>query len=411
MAQQPKHKQFEGAEDFSLDPLKELKAHLKREKDLNSAVNMIAAAIDTKSIHPNDIYSEIRKNHNWLNSRVVEALGMKKKLNMKMLAEGSSVPDCFIRYIVNFDLTAPSIDCAAPPIERIAPKRTEVYFWGIPASGKTCALGGIVSALASNRELVVSKEADSQGYGYMCQLESLFSGSGSESFGVFKLPEGTAAEKVFEMGMTVRKGDKDYPLTLVDLAGEIIECMHNVMAAGPNADPEEVLSPNQYHGLMQTEAILKGNNGINRKMHFFVLEYGGHAKKFKGLSQEILLQSAMNYIKKRGIFKTETDAIYILLTKADLTGTDDPALRQERLADYVRDHYMPFYKALDQICRDYEINRGQVHLLPFTIGDVCFQNLCQFNDETAQTVIDTILGRAKGFKWNKLAKTLNKLKG
>lgn len=23
---------------------------------------------------------------------------------------------------------------------------TEVYFWGIPASGKTCALGGILSA-------------------------------------------------------------------------------------------------------------------------------------------------------------------------------------------------------------------------------------------------------------------------
>ena len=38
-------------------------------------------------------------------------------------------------------------------LDRIHKQSTEIYFWGIPSSGKSCALGAILSVAASGRNL------------------------------------------------------------------------------------------------------------------------------------------------------------------------------------------------------------------------------------------------------------------
>lgn len=52
---------------------------------------------------------------------------------------------------------------------------TEVYFWGIPSSGKTCALGGILSVANSGHVArTMAMDKNCQGYAYMNRLADLF---------------------------------------------------------------------------------------------------------------------------------------------------------------------------------------------------------------------------------------------
>ena len=59
-------------------------------------------------------------------------------------------------------------------LDKIHKQSTEIYFWGIPSSGKSCALGAILSVAASGK-VAHSMDADteSQGYGYMTKLYQL----------------------------------------------------------------------------------------------------------------------------------------------------------------------------------------------------------------------------------------------
>lgn len=170
------------------------------------------------------------------------------------------------------------------------------------------------------------------------------------------------------------------------------------------------LSQQQQAGLDTACKLLTGNSRINRKIHFFVLEYNGHTKKYKDLTQDTLLTGTMTFIKDTGIFSTETDAVYLLVTKSDLTGASSEDDRNAILKDYIKSHYKQFYNGLRSLCEENEINEGNVDIVPFSLGEVCFRNLCLFDNSTARTVIELIMNRAKGFKSGKITKFFNKFK-
>ena len=45
-----------------------------------------------------------------------------------------------------------------------------------------------------------------------------------------------------------------------------------------------------------------------------------------------------------------------------------------------------------------------VEIIPFTLGSVCFQNYCKFKDDTAASVVRTLLKRSYGYKPGKVKK-------
>lgn len=277
---------------------------------------------------------------------------------------------------------------------------TEVYFWGIPSSGKTCALGAILSSANSGRVAVsMQRDPDCQGYGYMTRLANLFKTNGT----IGTLPEGTATTSTYEMGFILEdeKG-KVHPITCVDLAGELIRCMYKLDAGEPLAD-------DQQRVLQTLTNILIDNRTDNRKMHFFVIEYGAEDRLYEGLTQADYLDAAVAYIQRTGIFKKDTDGIYLLITKVDKAKATGPEL-QEKLRDYISTNYRNFYNVLKKICKDNEINGGVVNIQPFTLGKVCFQNYCKFQDQTAASVVKRIMERSYGYKANKLNSLINKFK-
>ena len=109
--------------------------------------------------------------------------------------------------------------------------------------------------------------------------------------------------------------------------------------------------------LLTLTNILKDNKTGNRKMHFFVIEYGGEDREYEGLPQRKYLDAAVTYIEDTKIFEEDTDGLYILISKVDKAQSKGEELK-EKLKSYIQEDYATFYNRLQRICKDCNINKG-----------------------------------------------------
>lgn len=364
--------------------------------------NKIKEFIDKKKITVEDLLDAIRNDNNFISGGVANKLYENDIVSANDFSN-AGISDDFIKYMMHG--THPKILDTARRLEQVTKiPCTEIYFWGIPSSGKSCAIGAILSA-ANNGNAAVSmiKDSKCQGYGYMSSLSDLFGLDGN----VGTLPERTMAtlSTTYEMGFELEdSAGKVHPITCIDIAGEVFCDIHRLQAKGKDS-----LDADVYSVLHTLNGILIDNRTDNRKIHFFVIEYGAEDKEYKGIPQRTYLQSAVEYIYDTGIFKKDTDAVYILVTKVDKAKATGNNL-VEKLRTYISSKYSGFYNVLKRICTDYEINKREVVIVPFTLGDVCFQYYCRFNVEAAANVVRMILTRSAGFRKGKWAAIIDKLK-
>lgn len=354
----------------------------------------IVSFINTGKITVDDLLEAIAKDNNFISGHVAY-----------LLWQNGVITD-FSKTGIDSDFIAHMME-NIPPQKFMAPEPmthvsmnpcTEIYFWGIPSSGKSCALGAILRAANSGKiARSMQRNPNCQGYGYMNRLANLFEPNGSVGI----LPEGTAISSTYEMGFILEDEDgKEHPITCIDLAGELVRCMYK-------KDAGEPLTDEQVAVLQTLTDVLIDKRTDNRKMHFFVIEYGAEDRLYEGLRQSVYLEAAVAYIQRTGIFKKDTDGIYLLISKVDKAHAVGIEL-QEKLREYISKYYQGFYNGLTKICKDNEINGGKVEIQPFTLGSVCFQNYCKFQDDTAATVVRTIIKRSYGFKPGKMNKLLDK---
>jgi hypothetical protein len=275
----------------------------KRVLDKDTKVyETIKGFLDRDKISASDLMDVISKDNNFLRASVIEMLisgGYFRYQDFLHLG----IDRKFIQHLAQGERKQ-TFD-SPEKLERINKLCTEVYFWGIPSSGKSCALGAILS-VANNGTIArsMSKDNDCQGYGYMTRLAQLFKSDGT----VGTLPEGTSIYSTYEMGFDLEdENGATHPITCIDLAGELVRCMYK-------SDAKESLSEDEVEALDTLTRVLIDNRTRNRKIHFFVLEYGGEKRKYEGLSQTEYLDAALRYIERTGIFKEDTDAIYLMVT-------------------------------------------------------------------------------------------------
>ena len=169
-------------------------------------------------------------------------------------------------------------------------------------------------------------------------------------------------------------------------------------------DAHEPLTDDQMRSLQVATSLLVSpqSRSHNRKIHFFVLEYGGEKRLYNGLTQAEYLDGAFNYINRTGIFVRDTDAIFLLITKVDNAPYSGEALRQH-LVQYINTYYPGFYSNLATLCGRYNINGGQVQRLPFSLGEVNMQDYCRFNPAAARAVVSIFLERSAGESRSRLS--------
>ena len=346
-----------------------------------SICEKIESFIRTKKISVDDLINAIKKDHNFISSKVAKLLN-----DRGIITDFSSteIDSNFISLMISPPEQKPF--GAVKPITNISMVPcTEVYFWGIPSSGKTCALGAIMSTLQDGITVKSTRfMSECQGYGYMNRLSYIFQ---KGKIGI--LPPSTPTVNTYEMGMDVEdnKGNV-HPITCIDLAGELTRCMFK-------NDAGDILTNDEAQVLQTVTDILKDNKTDNRKIHFFVIEYGAEDRLYDGLPQRTYLDAALNYIQRTGIFVKNTDALFLLITKVDKINARGERLQNE-LRSYIKENYLGFYNGLEKICRDYDINNGKVEIQPFSLGEVCMQDFCLFRNEYSAKVVQTIVNRSMG---------------
>lgn len=385
---------------FDADTLVEKIRIIQTDKTLSTqqkdykTINEIKNFVNEGRISKDDFLGIIAKDHNVLSAGIVKALIDDAGIDFDatdLLNIG--IDRNFLRKMYMGE-QAVSLD-PPRPLDRIHKQSTEVYFWGIPSSGKSCALGAILSCIASGKSAAISMEPDigSQGYGYMTKLINLF-----QEGQICSLMAGTAVTSFYEMGFDVVDDQQiKHPITCIDMAGELIRCMYKANAGDPlNQEEEEMLDT--------VTRVLGDNRSTSRKMHVFVIEYGAENRLYEGLDQRTYLNGTLAYIKNTGIFKRDTDAIYIMVSKADKArnkAQEEGKPLQQVVVEYIEEIYQGFYNGLRQICRDNEINGGEVERFLFSLGEVCFQNYCRFDSRAANNAVRLIVERSPGERTGK----------
>lgn len=361
--------------------------------------NIIIRSLNEGLIKNSDLLSLIGEDHNFLSLPTIELLIQSNILIAEELKD-QNVDKDFIDVLEGKSLKTvkPYFDSRTlPGVEKIDFKSQEVYFWGIPSSGKTCALGAILSAANSGRiAKSMEKYTTGNGYQYMSFLADTFV---PEKIGY--LPPRTDDDFVAAMCLTLQdEKDRLHALTLIDLAGEMLYAMY-LMNSGRISD----LTATQTKGYETMRSLLVDKKSKNPKIHFFVVEYDAHERKHKGVGQDDLLSGALSHIKSLGILDN-TDAVFLIVTKAD-KAYDLPGDFAENIRDYIRGHYRSFYNNLSLNTR--KINGGEVEIYPFSLGEVCFQDLCKFEDDAANQIVRLFLKRTPGIKTDKIGSIFQSL--
>lgn len=353
-----------------------LKSMINKANSAEDVSKIIQVLLENKTITIGMLLELIRQDHNLLSSAACNDIISRGILNRNDLSK-CGIDNGFINKMLtnarsqNFE--------PARPLQTIAEPCTEVYFWGIPFSEKTCALGAILSA-AKNGLAARSMIPDNscQGFGYMNRLSTIFSPGR-----ICRLPGGTPVTSTYEMRFDLEDQEhKIHHVACIDLAGELFTSMFM-------KDAGEQMRDDQKQALETLHNILLENRSNNRKIHFFVIEYGAEKRIYNGLPQAEYLNSAAAHLNSIGLFDSNTDAIYVLISKVDNASYEGSL--EEHLLKYMTKNYLGFYNNLLLICKEHGINKGRVKIVPFSIGNVCFKDYCQFDATSATKMVDLLV--------------------
>lgn len=332
-------------------------------------LNIQEQALKTNSAKQNYLNQIAENSNNYTPSMI------KAKIHEGFISENDlkqiGIPDGVIKAIINYkhkDLETGDIP------EEIPEGYTEVYFWGAPGSGKTCALSGVLSQAGKEGVLDAHR---GPGFFYMAQLRNIF----LNKVGI--LPPATQVEKTQYLAFNLKdESYREHPIALIELSGEVFQCFFHKVADLP--------MPGESH-IKAFDNLKSYLSGPNRKVHFFVIDLSKSTSETDdlGLTQANYLEAAKEYFSKENMFNKTTDAIYIIATKSDLLDTDRTR-RSEKAKAHLTKNYPAFVNVLKDVCRNLNINGRELRFIPFSLGDVFFNRICEFDNHSSNEIIEVL---------------------
>ncbi len=289
------------------------------------------------------------------------------------------------------DVTRPEFLMPQTRIEALGEypqERTDVFFLGVPRSGKSSVLAGLFyqlyrDGLGSYEPHIVDGIDPCMAY-----YNGLVKSVGSK-----KPPVGTPTDTVSFMKLNINDGKRENNLTIVEMAGE---------AFSRSANRISDTSMRGVWELLGAEKILKNDN---KKLLFFVLDYS----TIRGLNevcteedQLMTLLSALHTLSYDGpnpakpqedCTMSKVETVAIILTKSDLMGYDDIRERMREAERYITTNFRSFLYKLDEVSRKYGCNKANgynPYFLTFSLGNFYVGNTFDFNPRDSREIIKFI---------------------
>jgi hypothetical protein len=262
---------------------------------------------------------------------------------------------------------------------------TDVFFWGIPSSGKTCALSAILSTIKKDYSMEAPDIQSQFGATYRDSLVQIF----QKETGF--LPGRTNEDLTQYMPfMLYKRGEfnKQRRVSFFELSGEVFKYFYEKSNNSIiiNDDNRQYIEKS-----FNTLDVLLNSN--NQKIHFFFIDYNAETKRksdSNGLSQNNYLDAAATYFRdQNNIFRKKTDAVFIIVTKSDEIKSDN---KIESAKEFLNEHFGSFIDVLKNQCKR---NSVDFKIKIFSIGDVYFRQVCKINRNYSKDIIDDLLVRIK----------------
>lgn len=394
---------------FDASKQRSVKVLLKRKDD--DAFNVAKTISDLEyylsifpdGSHVSEAEKKIRDKKDEESAEIKRQLERKKTLRKIKENINEFVPDEIINLLSEDDLdevcneiginsstvknyTQPPLTFNEIPINKsdIPSEYTDVFFWGIPSSGKTCALAAIFSTIKKEYTMEAPDSEKKFGIFYRDSLINIFQND------IGNLPGRTAPDRTQYMPFLLSKrGEKKKrKISFFELSGEVFKYFYEV------ANNTQILDNNGRERNEKTfetlDLLLKSNN---QKIHFFFIDYNqetNHTADKHGLSQSNYLDAATVYFRDNNdIFKNKTDAVFVVITKSDGIIGDD---KIKQAKDFLDDHFGSFMDVLKNQCQKHSVTQ-KTKL--FSIGDVYFQRICKINRSYSVEIIEDLIKTVK----------------
>jgi hypothetical protein len=275
---------------------------------------------------------------------------------------------------------------------------TDIFFWGIPSSGKTCALAAVLSTINKNYSMEAPDSAKKFGATYRDSLVNMF----KNEFG--NLPGRTNEDRTqympFQLYKRGEKKKRKHKVSFFELSGEVFRYFYE------HTNNSQVVSDDQRENIKNSfqtlNLLLKSNN---KKIHYFFIDYAKETKtqsESTALTQSNYLDAAATYFRDNdNIFKKKTDAVFVIITKSDNIHGEN----KEKIAkQFLEDNFGSFMEVLKSQCKANSV-RFKVKL--FSIGKVYFKRICKINRSYSEDIIKDIFSLVKPASNSTLKKFFN----
>jgi hypothetical protein len=274
---------------------------------------------------------------------------------------------------------------------------TDIFFWGIPSSGKTCALASILSTITKGYTMEAPDTQKQFGSTYRTSLVNIFRNN------VGNLPGRTNEDRTQYMPfLFYKRGEKSKrKISFFELSGEVFKYFFEVVN---NSQIVNDYDREAIESSFRTLELLL--NSDNQKIHFFFIDYNQetkHTEDSNGLTQSSYLEAAAVYFRNtKNIFRKKTDAVYVVVTKSDeIKGAN----RVDLAKAFLRDNFGSFMEVLENQCKR---NSVDFKVKLFSIGDVFFKRICKIDRSYSDDIIQDLLKRVKPSSDNIFRKFLNR---
>jgi hypothetical protein len=247
--------------------------------------------------------------------------------------------------------------------------RTDLYFVGVPGSGKSTMLAGLLKT-ANTLGKLMPDTYNNAGSIYQTNLIT------DLNRGV--LPNATIAGSYNYVALSLKDDNgKKHPFNIVEIPGENYVSMFN------NAEVAGILT------------YIKNSN---KKILVFVIDAMAHdtnyAESDSPLDQNLAYTNILQMFKKNGILE-KTDAIYLVANKFDTIIENHYAHDNRPNGDLAVEFLNTNFRNLIENCktaREESRNQFKIKTLPFSIGSVVYNNIIEnFNTDFSKSLINLVI--------------------
>jgi GTP-binding protein EngB required for normal cell division len=251
-----------------------------------------------------------------------------------------------------------------PPMEE---GRTDVYFVGLPGSGKSTMIAGLLN-VAHKTGILLPDPYHPAGVTFQTNLiQDLNKGV---------LPERTRSGSYNYIAASLNDtSNKRHPLNIVDVPGELY---------------------NRIQDNAEVDKFLTYINNKNKKILIFVIDSLEHENNnsISAYDQSVVFPNILQIFNKSGVLE-QTDAIYLVVNKFDAIKESKYSYDDRPNGDLALEFLNEDFLALKNNCisaRSDTRNSIKIKVIPFSIGNLAYGSILNtLNSNYAKTILNQIM--------------------